>query len=352
MVSIGGSAKLLEVIRIDKVEMMVQVNGQQCERIGMILKQYRISNDFLKREFLSFDADRETKLRIYLLSVAICHQTHHLHDPLKNLWGWDFMEYAFLKMLKKGNPLLNPGYLCICSDSDISTILREAFSPDGRPENSTLDRIEERTRMLQEICKFIKSNYKSRVSDLIDQARGLLINNGSGLYEVLAKIPAFSDPQKKKITFFLKLSTEAGLLNIRDDENMVPIMDYHMQRVLLRTGCVDVLDDILRQKLLHRQKVDSDEPVRSACIEAIKIIKDISGHSIFAMNDFFWPLGRSCCNETLLCQIRQCGKTPCSLAGVIALEEHHACILEDGCKGVQFESYRDLFEPEAETHFY
>jgi hypothetical protein len=331
---------------------MVQVNVQQAERIGKVLQQYRISSDFLKREFLSFDADRETKLRIYLLSVAICHQTHRLHHPAKNLWGWDFMEYAFLKMLKKGNPLLNPGYLCICSDSDISTILRETFSPDGKPENSTLDRIDERTQMLQEICRVIKNRHKARVSDLIDQSRGMLVNNGNGLYEVLAQITAFSDPQKKKITFFLKLATEAGLLNIRDTENIIPIMDYHMQRVLLRTGCVEVSDDILRQKLLSRERVDSDEPVRSACIEAVKIIKDISGHSILSMNDFFWPLGRSCCNETLLCQSRDCGKIPCTLMGVIGLEKHHTCILEDVCKGPIFESYRNLFEPAAETHFY
>jgi hypothetical protein len=332
--------------------MMVKVDYQQAEKIGRILKQYKPGREFLKREFLSFDADRETKLRIYMLSVAICHQTQYLHHPAKNLWGWEYLEYGFLKMLKEGNPLLNPGYLCICSDSDISSLLRAAFSPDGREENSTLDRVDERIQMLQETCRVVKCRYKARISDLIDQSRGLLVNNGGGLYEVLSQMTAFSDPHKKKITFFLKLASEAGILSIRDPENCIPIMDYHMQRILLRTGCVEITDDSLRQKLMNRETMTSDEPVRSACIEAVKVIAQFSGHSVFTMNDFFWPLGRSCCTTTLLCQTGKCAKSPCTLAYVLGLENHDTCILEYACRGRMVESYRNLFEPVTDTHFY
>ncbi|MFU8843136.1 MAG: hypothetical protein ACNA7V_04940 [Bacteroidales bacterium] len=331
---------------------MVQVDHQQAERVGLVLKEFKPGNDFLRREFLSFDADRETKLRIYLLSVAICHQTRHLHHPVKNIWGWEHLEYGFLKMFREGNPLLNPGYLCICNDLDISSLLKAAFSPDGKEENSTLDRIDERLKMLQEICRVVKSRYKARISALIDQSRGLLINNGCGLYEVLPHFTAFSDPQKKKTSFFLKLASEAGLLSIRDPENCIPIMDYHMQRVLLRTGCVEVTDDTLRQKLIKSERMVSDEPVRSACIDAVKIIAQFSGHAIFAMNDFLWPLGRSCCSTTLLCQTGKCAKSPCTLSTVLGLENHDTCILEDVCKGRTVESYRSLFEPVMDTHFY
>jgi hypothetical protein len=331
---------------------MVEVNSQQAEKVGKILKQYRISRDFLQREFLSFDADRETKLRVYLLSAAICHQTQHLHHPLKNLWGWEYLEYGFLKMLKEGNPLLNPGYLSICTDSDISSILRETFSPDGKEEHSTLDRIGERTQMLHEICRAVKNQYKSKISCLIDQSGGWLTNKGSGLYEVLSRFAAFSDPLKKKITFFLKLASDAGVLNIKDPENCIPIMDYHMQRVLLRTGCVVIMDAGLRQQLTERKKRATDEPVRSACVEAVKTIARVSGHSVITLNDFLWPLGRSCCNTSFLCQDRHCEKSPCTLYRVVSLEQHDTCIFDSVCLGRDDENFRKLFEPHTETHFY
>jgi hypothetical protein len=331
---------------------MVKVNIEQSKKVGKLLKQYTISKRFLEREFQSFNADRETKLRMYLLSSAICHQTHNLHDPIQNLWGWEYMEYGFLKMLKEGNPLLNPGYLSICCDTDVSIILKEAFSPDGKPEHSTLDRIEERTQMLLEICRVVKISHKGRVSDLIDQSGGRLINNGNGLYEILSRFKGFSDPRKKKITFFLKLATDAGVLSIRDPENCIPIMDYHMQRVLLRTGCVDITDTGLREQLTQRIQLVSDEPVRGACIEAIRIIARASGYSLFSMNDFFWPLGRSCCNNTLLCRNHHCEKSPCTLPVMIDIPHHDACILESVCKGRNLESYRKLYEPVTDTHFY
>ena len=46
------------------------------------------------------------------------------------------------------NPLLNPEYVGICNENEIINYLQETFSHDGKIENSTLDRIEERTEMI------------------------------------------------------------------------------------------------------------------------------------------------------------------------------------------------------------
>ncbi len=187
----------------------ISINRDQCMKIGKELDRLNIRPEFYKREFLSFEADRETKLRIYFISVAICHQTRNLVHKGKNLYGWDYIEYAFLQMHKNKNPLLNPGYLSICSLNDVDDYLAAAFSEDGRPENTSLDRLEERTRMLLEICSFVKENYHGSISRLIDSCEGRLVNEGKGLYEVLAKLEAYADPQKKKISFFLKLATRS-----------------------------------------------------------------------------------------------------------------------------------------------
>lgn len=331
---------------------MVFVDELKCQQVGEVLSEYKVKDAFYNREFLSFDAARETKLRVYLMSAAICHQTYSLFHETLNLWGWEFMEYGFLQMVKEKNPLLNPGYLGICQNEEISDVLLRIFSYDGNSENSTLDRIEERTHMLFEICTEIKTNYNGSVSEFLDQSKGFLFNDGKGYYEILERFTAFCDPQKKKITFFLKLATDGGVLQIKNQENIIPIMDYHMQRVLMRLGCVKIEDEKLRQNLINREPQQTDEPVRGACIEAIKIIAEESGKDILTMNDFLWPLGRSCCNETTLCTDKTCCKQPCTLSEMIEVDNHDFCIFEDCCQGSFDEDSRSLWEPVLETHYY
>ncbi len=331
---------------------IVRVIEEQCDKIGGVLKQVKIRPDFMEREFLNVKADRETKLRMYFMAAAICHQTYSLHNDKLNLWGWDYMEYGFLEMLKSASALFNPGYICMSDPDEITYYLQKTFSPDGNPKNCTLDSLAERTDMLIEICKLVKENNHSSITELIDGCGGRLVNNGKGLYDVLQQFKAFSDPHKKKITFFLKLATDAGLIRIKDPENIIPIMDYHMQRVILRMGCVEMLDENLRKELTAKTIQRSDEPIRTACIVAVKIISDVSGHSIISINDFFWPLGRSCCNETTLCHDGSCMKNPCSFDLLVELENHNKCIFEGVCRGSNDKKYRDLWEPVVKTHYY
>lgn len=330
---------------------MVSVNGSQCQQLGVLLKGLSIRPEFLQRAFLNIPEDRETRLRVYLFSAAICHQTHHLYHPAKNLWGWEYMEYGFLEMVRLNKAMLNPGIIEVCSVEEVKEQLIIVFSPKGSIATSTLDRIDERVGMLKEICKDIRSNYKGKVTELIDSCKGLLINQGLGLYEVLGRYKGFSDPQKKKITFFIKLATDAGVLFIKDPKNLLPIMDYHMQRVLLRMGCVEV-DDDLKSRLVNREVLASDHEIRTACMQALQIVAQVAGKGILQMNDYFWPLGRSCCNETTLCADHTCLKSPCTFYKMIEQSNHDSCIFESVCKGVSDKSYRQIWEPVVETHFY
>lgn len=330
----------------------VAVNQEKCAEIGKVLRNISIRPEFLEREFLSVESDRETKLRMYFLAAAICHQTHSLHNDTLNLWGWDYMEYGFLQMLKTASAMFNPGYVCMSDKDEITHYLSKTFSPDGNPKNCTLDSLPERTAMLIEICKLVKENNHSSIAELIDACNGRLLNNGKGLYEVLSQFKAFSDPQKKKITFFLKLAIDAGLIRIKDPENLIPIMDYHMQRVLLRMGCVEILDAQLRMELTDHKPKQSDEEIRLACIEAVEIIAKKSRHSIISINDFFWPLGRSCCNDSTLCNRGVCLKTPCTFNLMVDIKNHDHCFFEDTCMGSKDEAYRNLWEPIVETHYY
>ena len=330
----------------------VSVNDTQCRDIGLILEKNSIRPSFYDREFLSFKADRETKLRVYLFSAAICHQTYSLASTGKNLYGWDFMEYGFLQMVKTGSFLFDNLNTVDCRAEKIRKQLAVVFSENGDSKTCTLDNLDERSEMLEEICNVAKTNFEGSISGLLDQSGGNLYNSGKGIYEILGKFKGFNDPLKKKITFFLKLATDAGVFKVKDPANVIPIMDYHMQRVLMRMGCVEINDKQLHSDLISRKPLDSDSIIRESCIEAIKTIAEVSGHGILKMNDFFWPLGRSCCNENPLCVSNSCEKSPCTFFTMVDLKSHESCIFEKVCKGSTDEYYRKLWQPVVETNFY
>ena len=229
--------------------------------------------------------------------------------------------------------------------------LKPIFADDSNPDNCTLDRLEERSRFLIEIGRILKEKYDNKIINLLDLSNNLLINDGSGLYETLEQFEAYSDPLRKKSTILIKFLIDANLLKIKDPENFVPAMDYHMKKVLLRMGCVEV-DDDLRRKLINKEELESDKEIRNACVEAIKIISEFSRYEVIGMNDFFWPLGRSCCKEKTLCKDGECNKNPCTFNLIVDLDSHDRCLFERICKGSADENYQKLWQPIVETHYY
>jgi hypothetical protein len=330
----------------------VTTNASQCALAGNVLKPLGFRDSFRRREFITFRADRETRLRAYLYSVAICHQTHGLESRKRGLIGWDFIENVFLGLAKSNSVMLEPGYLAAMRTNGLAAELGALFSDDGNPLNSTLTRAEERARFLIDAGRVLAGRYDGMATRLLEESGGFLVNNGSGLYELLGGFAAYADPMKKKSGLLVKFLSDSGLVRIMDPRNFVPIMDYHMQRVLLRMGCIEVNNPALRVKLLRRERLESDTEIRNACIEAVRLISADSGHGIEKMNDFFWPLGRSCCRETTLCHDGRCAKSPCTFGLAVDLASHDRCPFEAVCKGSGDEGYRNLWEPEVDTHYY
>jgi len=231
--------------------------------------------------------------------------------------------------------------------------LKYRFQTNKKMDSCTLDRLEERARLLVDLDSKIQQDFNGSLRHLLEMSDSRLLNNGNGLYELLETFEAFSDPFRKKSSFLVKLLEDAGLFKIADPENYIPVMDYHIQRVLLRTGCIEIDDDSLAENLRNRIPISDDGPIREACIEAMRVIAHESGHPISAMNDYFWPLGRSCCNENPLCVHGKCEKSPCSLTQLISLDHPHPiCILEEACKGKSDSQYREFWQPVVETHYY
>ncbi|MEA3445714.1 MAG: hypothetical protein U9R19_13425 [Bacteroidota bacterium] len=332
---------------------MVEVNVDQSKKLGRSIRRYNVRQEFLSRPFLCVKIGLEHKLRGIFYAVAICHQTYSLAFRDKNIYGWEVLELVFYNLMNEGSDFLIPGNISKKSIAEIASELQKIFRDNNDSASCTLDRLEERANLLIDFDSRIGHYYNGRISDLLSESNSMLFNKGKGLYEILDHFEAFSDPFRKKSSFLIKLLQDADLIEISDPENFIPVMDYHIQRVLMRSGCVDISDRNLYKKLAERQAVEDDTPIREACIESMKIIALESGHSIAAMNDFFWPLGRSCCNKYPLCEIGSCEKSPCSLTRLITLEHpHKKCILDEVCKGKSDIHYRNLWQPLIKTHYY
>ncbi len=331
---------------------LVMVNQQQCRQVASVVRNLVIRPEFSTRLFLTLPVSSELKLRMLFYSVAICHQTRNLVSNKYNLYGWEYIEKVFCEIALHQPLLLDPTYISGTNEEELSLSLRLAFSDDQVAEHSSLDRVEERIMLMKELSNFVIHRFNGSYTLLLGSTGNHLLNNGMGLYELLEQSLTFSDPARKKSSFLAKLLSDSGLYSIEDTLNYIPIMDYHMMRVLLRMGCVEITDPILKQALSGKRVLKTEEPVRQACIEAMQLISKESGVDPWIMNDIFWPLGRSCCNETTLCAAHVCMKQPCTFENMILLTNHKKCSFETNCKGAENQDYRELWEPFTETHFY
>jgi len=330
----------------------IHVNVAQCKAIGQVLATLSIKPTVYQREYFSLPLDSETKLRMFFYSIGICQQTHTLIHKKLNLVGFNYLEKVFADLAKMDSELIDPFFLQSQAPQELSKRFAPLFSETGDPKDCTLDRLEERSRLCIDMSQKLIENYSGQVSVLTARSQGYLAGK-EGIYQRLSDFEAYSDPLKKKSSLLVTFAQHVGLYEIRDPDNLIPIMDYHMQRVLLRFGCIEILDPQIKQTLIRQEKMQSDEEIRAAAIAAVHELARNSGHSVFNIHDFLWPLGRSCCKEKPLCQSGHCDKSPCTFDSFVSLSSPHThCVFEGTCKGSLHEEYRSLWQPLVETHYY
>jgi hypothetical protein len=101
-------------------------------------------------------------------------------------------------------------------------------------------------------------------------------------------------------------------LPLRDDEQIAPIIDYHLMRSCLRIGLIGVLDGALETKLTNRQIVSPAEEwaVRYPAYLAFEQLITLSGRSPSTVNGFIFTNARKRCPEMTEPQCRFCELDP------------------------------------------
>jgi hypothetical protein len=132
---------------------------------------------------------------------------------------------------------------------------------------------------------------------------------------ILDKVGGYKEDPLRKKSSLLALALNSRperFFPLRDDELIGPIMDYHIMRLLLRTGLIDVVDGELRAKLAERQVISLAEEwaVRYPAYLAYEMLLSLSGKSPGALNGLTFSTARQRCPELTEPQCQSCPLDP------------------------------------------
>ena len=162
---------------------------------------------------------------------------------------------------------------------------------------------------------------------------------------------AFRDPLKKKSGVFLYFLEVTDRWRVSDVENLLPMIDYHIIRLFCRTGCLEIQDESLRQKLRSKELATDEEErvLRQASFQIHLQLGKV--FDVPERGELLYLLSRSYCRNT-----------PVSISGNLPENDsfdlytettfHGACPLQKWCPGACQAQYRDLWEPTIQTENY
>ena len=327
------------------------VDEAVCSRVADRLRGLKVRMP--EPEGLARALDRETALRVLFFFMAINHDTRGLGGLArgKPRRGSDYLLHVIWGLAERDPGALEPSRLA-------ELTLPEFLSWFGPPGEATYPRRPaERVELLRDAAHELLRAYGGSVSRLLEACEGRLSGPG-GLIERLRAFRAFSDPLAKKTMVFAILASLEGLWRPSDPEAITVGVDYHLQRVALRTGMVRVLDGRLREKLARRLFVSAGEhqAIREACLKAYLLVGRLAGLSQLEIDQIFWHLGRSCCRlREPACTLKGACKRQsdaCSLRKALSLACGGRCPLEPACEAQAEPELLRLAEPKVITFYY
>ena len=324
----------------------VLVNSNQCASLakrlnGIVIKPAKT----LKVES---SGDRENAARLLFYYMAICHDTRDLEGSLDGVHrrGSDYLYYAIKRQWDQNPDFFSPSSM---TDLSIQKFL-SWLSPNGNPKNCLIKRAEERVRLLRDCGAKLLQYYGGRVTTIFDKSAGYLLrSDGKGLVDLLQIFEAYSDPLRKKIMVLLFLFYVEGLLQVKDPENLALGIDYHLQRIALRSGIIDLESPKLAQKLKLRRFVSKTEEseIRLTCLKAYNFITKFSGIYPLDLDALFWQIGRNCCHyeHPPFCGGRPCVRRDCTLFRDVKYSCPGTCLFDGVCLASLDAERTKFFEP-------
>lgn len=327
--------------------MKVRINPEQCKNVGLALKCIKVSsNPYCQKAKTPEDKEKEASFLFYV--ITICHDTKTLEGNIdgKYMKGWDYLVAVLRKKQESDPDFFTPERMKNLTVDEIKPLL------------STINRIEERVNLLNDCGKKLSEKFDGKVIRLFEMSEGFLLKkDGKGLLKLLSEFEAYKDPLSKKSVVFLHCCSDVGLLRIKDPQNFKMPIDYHMMRVALRTGIIDVIDKELETRLKNKEPVNEKDVlmIRLKAQEAYQIISEYSMFDIPQLDLIFWSLGRSCCDwrHEPICGDKKCDvQNRCTLIRNVEFDCKNSCPLDETCFGSKNHEFRKFYEANIVTTYY
>ena len=204
--------------------------------------------------------------------------------------GAFYLFRAYLRWLDSDPLMLTPAAQAGLSEADLLAVLR---ADDGTDPMPALDMHLALARQYGRDMLALGLTPQAVVEQANASASPLRT-----LFQLLDHIDGYrEDPLRKKaglLAIILRQRPEVFLAG--SEEEVPPVVDYHVMRSCLRMGLVDVVDDELAAKLVGRELLSrADEwAVRAAAHAAIEQVVARSGKSMGAVDWFFFQARGRC----------------------------------------------------------
>lgn len=296
---------------------MIDINKEVAANLGKSISQIHlkgVQNDSFK--------DPEYEMLVLFIQTAISHQIN-----------WDFQESRLRNIPKER---FTPDHLKDMTSEQLFDLLKDY----NKPENINP---KERAYFIRDLCSILSKKYQGKIRVLLEMSDFSVIK----LKENLDESVAFSeDPMKKKANILIQMLSRKGLVRFKDIEKVDPAIDYHLIRLALRTGSIEINDPLLQRKILAEEPITKDEDtnIRGAVAGSFKITAKQGNKSVVDLNMIEWQIARRFCKrDDPLCTINS---NP--LAEELEFNFRDQCPLSGFCrKNMQYKR-----EPKFNTSYY
>jgi hypothetical protein len=264
-----------------------------------------------------------------LAVTAICHKIN-----------WDFLSDR-LGLAFDQLPL-DATALAALSSRDIERWL------DGYDKPERI-RAKKRAALLRDIGKQLVHLYHGSAESLIRASDNRLYDK-DGLVFQLDSFEAFrEDPLRKKSNVLIHELVRDRVVRFKDEDKIVPAIDYHVMRLYLRTGRVVPLHtntmDLLKSDSTPRPRLV--KLLREAVAEALSLTALYARMSIPQVNSLEWQLGRDICERA---------SPHCESVPPISQQRlgwsNNFCPNASFCQAYRSPEWRLLREPDLNKSFY
>ncbi len=306
-----------------------RVDQTRCFLLGQKLKGLK----FPREEAPWSNLPKGQQFLFKILFISICHQ-----------FNWDFLQENLFRAFSKNIENLEP-WAKNFSSKEIESILTKY------PKQERV-RAQERSKIIRTTAKKLYDN-EYFISLIRKHNPKVCLNGASGFYNQLQKIPAFrADPLMKKSAVLVHDLFREEICIISDPEEMIPAVDYHIQRSYIRTGRVFTDKRSVIEALKDRtdRRVRLVQLFRKNVSEAMSLTSFYSGLSIADLNYAEWQISRNICTKNKpFCSARLLGDLPSEFYDI----EEKKCPFYGSCRSIDDANYEKmLLHPAYSKNFF